>query len=223
VYGACVMWSQYIKSAFGIWVLSIANGASAGEVPAVGVDLEPSAASMRVYGSAEPPHGFVSFCQENPAECAPNSNVDMRPAATPQHLRELDEVNRRVNQEIKPEPDLEHYGVNEYWTLPMDGRGDCEDYALLKRHELMRLGWPSSALLITVVRDERGEGHAVLTAHTAEGDLILDNKVNEVRLWSSTPYQFLLRQSAANPRAWSSLAPTHDLAPLPIAVLRQHH
>ena len=87
----------------------------------------------------------------------------------------------------------------------------------------MRLGWPSSALLITVVRDERGEGYAVLTAQTAEGDLILDNKVNEVRLWSSTPYQFLLRQSAANPRAWSSLAPARDLAPLPIAVLRQHH
>ncbi len=105
----------------------------------------------------------------------------------------------------------------------MDGRGDCEDYALLKRHELMRLGWPSSALLITVVRDERGEGHAVLTARTAGGDLILDNKVNEVRLWSSTPYQFLLRQSWANPQAWMSLAPARDLAPLPIAVLRQHY
>ena len=51
---------------------------------------------------------------------------------------------------------MKHYGIADYWTLPTDGKGDCEDYALLKRHELIRLGWPSSALLMTIVKDEKG-------------------------------------------------------------------
>ena len=107
--------------------------------------------------------------EENRIECTANSNVEARVAASPLRQRELDEINRVVNQEITPETDLEHYGVNEYWTVPTDGRGDCEDYALLKRHKLMQLGWPSSALLMTVVTDESGEGHAVLTARTTAG------------------------------------------------------
>ena len=56
-------------------------------------------------------------------------------------------------------------------------KGDCEDYALLKRHTLIRKGWPVGSLLLTVVRDEKGEGHAVLTARTKQGDFILDNKI----------------------------------------------
>ena len=115
--------------------------------------------------------------------------------ASSQRLRELEELNRRVNKLVVPETDMDHYGINEYWTLPTDGKGDCEDYALLKRHQLMRLGWPSSSLLMTVVMDERFEGHAVLTVRTAAGDFILDNKINEVLLSSNTSYQYLQRQS----------------------------
>ena len=40
----------------------------------------------------------------------------------------------------------------------------------------MLRGWPESKLLITVVRDENNEGHAVLTVRTDEGDFILDNR-----------------------------------------------
>ena len=35
---------------------------------------------------------------------------------------------------------------------------------------------------MTVVRDEKGEGHAVLTARTVQGDFILDNKIDEVKV-----------------------------------------
>jgi predicted transglutaminase-like cysteine proteinase len=80
--------------------------------------------------------------------------------------------------------------VNEYWTLPRT-RGDCEDYALLKRHTLLEKGWPVSAVLMTVVRDEKGEGHAVLTARTVQGDFILDNKVERCGR-EPTPYQFVM-------------------------------
>ena len=115
---------------------------------------------------------------------------------------------------------MDHYGIGEYWTLPTDGKGDCEDYALLKRHELIRLGWPSSALLMTVVMDEIFEGHAVLTVRTTAGDFILDNKVNDVRLCSNTSYQYLLRQSYSNPQAWVFLNSMRGTTPRPIAVVQ---
>ena len=66
----------------------------------------------------------------------------------------------------------------------------------------MAKGWPVSALLMTVVRDEKGEGHAVLTARTVQGDYILDNKIEDVRMWNKTPYQFVMRQSYLNPKVW---------------------
>ena len=52
--------------------------------------------------------------------------------------------------------DLDLYGRIEHWTYPA-AMGDCEDYVLLKRRLLRERGWPSSALLITVVRDENNK------------------------------------------------------------------
>ena len=92
--------------------------------------------------------------------------------------------------------------------MPTDGKGDCEDYALLKRHMLTQRGWPSSALLMTVVMDEDGEGHAARTARTQGGDVILDKRSNEIRLWTKTPYEFATRQSSRNPQVWVYLEPS---------------
>lgn len=162
-------------------------------------------AFMKIYGPAQPPYGFVRFCETNPRHCTQQQGVaEARITATPERLIELDEVNRYVNEAIKPVTDQELYGVTEYWTIP-DNYGDCEDYALLKRKVLIERGWPPSALLMTVVRDENGDGHAVLTARTSQGDYILDNKVLDVRIWGSTPYQYVMRQSYVNPRVWVSL------------------
>jgi predicted transglutaminase-like cysteine proteinase len=175
---------------------------------------------MSIFGAAEPPPGFVVFCQRDPDECKANSNAENPIAASPARLRDLEEVNRWVNQSIAPQTDFDHYGVKEYWAIPTDGKGDCEDYALLKRHMLKQRGWPAIALLITVVLDENKEGHAVLTASTQAGDLILDNRSKEIRLWSKTPYEFVMRQSSHNPQLWVYLEPAPDKAPVPIAVLR---
>ncbi len=181
---------------------------------------ERSLAYMRIYGPAQPPYGFVQFCDERPAECKAGLVDDNRFAATPERLSELDEINRHVNRKIQPVTDLELYGVTEYWTIPVD-KGDCEDYALLKRQMLIQRGWPVSSLLMTVVRDEKGEGHAVLTARTAQGDFILDNKVEEVKVWSKTPYEFVMRQSYLNPRAWVSLDPSDGSAPMAISGVKE--
>jgi predicted transglutaminase-like cysteine proteinase len=163
-----------------------------------------SSAFMRVYGPTLPPFGFVSFCERHPAECRQGSFGDTRLELTDERRDELEHVNRAVNRLIEPATDQEIYGIAEYWTIPMT-RGDCEDYALLKRQVLMQRGWPASALLMTVVRDEKGEGHAILTARTAKGDFILDNKVDDVKPWYATGYTFIMRQSYINPKVWVSL------------------
>ncbi len=166
---------------------------------------EPAPLYMRVYGQAAPPYGFVDFCSRSPEECASGPTEDGRFVATPERLAELEEINRAVNTAIEPATDKELYGVDEHWTLPANGRGDCEDYALLKRHILIKRGWPISSLLMTVVFDEKGEGHAILTARVAQGDFVLDNKVATVKPWASTGYRYVMRQSYLNPRVWMSL------------------
>jgi predicted transglutaminase-like cysteine proteinase len=174
---------------------------------------------MRVFGVTQPPYGFVQFCERMPDECRQGPLEDQRFSATADRLSELDAINRGVNREIAPATDLEIYGVAEYWTIPTV-RGDCEDYALLKRKRLMARGWPGSALLMTVVRDEKGEGHAVLTARTVQGDFILDNKIDEVKSWNRTRYEYIMRQSYLNPQIWMSLDPREGNSALSIAGVR---
>ena len=162
---------------------------------------------LRVHGQALPPFGFVHFCRRHHEECGQPANVSMaRFDASPAWQRQLDAINRQINARIKPKTDLALYGREEYWTFPVT-EGDCEDYVVLKRRTLMQQGWPANALLITVVLDEQGDGHAVLTVRTKQGDYVLDNKVNDVRLWDQTPYKFLMRQSYLNPKLWMALDP----------------
>src|SRR5262245_44530511 len=136
---------------------------------------------MRVYGVSQPPYGYVKFCEREPDECRQGPPEEQRFSAKPDRLSELDAVNRAVNHEIEPATDMEIYGQAEYWTIPTT-RGDCEDYALLKRKRLIARGWPISSLLMTVVRDERGEGHAVCTARTIPGDHHEHNKVTRMMI-----------------------------------------
>jgi predicted transglutaminase-like cysteine proteinase len=174
---------------------------------------------MRVFGVSQPPYGYVLFCERMPDECRQGPQEEQRFSASPARLSELDGINRAINREIEPATDLEVYGQNEYWTLPV-AKGDCEDYVLLKRKRLLARGWPASALLITIVRDEKGEGHAVLTARTMQGDFILDNKVDEVKIWHRTRYEYIMRQSYLNTRIWMSLDPREANSALPMAGVR---
>ena len=204
-------------------VAVIVAGATVGAALATQAVAEPKAryslyertAYMRVFGSSQPPYGFVRFCERNPQHCVQRGSGG-RFEATPESLSDLDEVNRLVNRSVEPATDQEIYGVSEHWTLPSD-RGDCEDYALLKQKILIGRGWPSSSLLLTVVRDEKNEGHAVLTARTSQGDFILDNKSDDVRLWSRSSYQFVMRQSYLDPKVWVSLDPQDAGVPSSLA------
>ncbi len=195
-----------------------------GQVRTLNDAQEQGSLYLRVFGVTPPPYGHADFCRREPRECAAGVLEDARRTGTGEALAELDRVNRQVNAEIEPVTDMEQYAVEDYWTLPRSGKGDCEDYALLKRQRLMKAGWPASALLITVVFDEKREGHAVLTARTADGDLILDNKTKDIKLWSKTPYQFVMRQSYLDPVVWMSLDPKRAVpsVPYPVPVAGLH-
>jgi predicted transglutaminase-like cysteine proteinase len=158
-------------------------------------------ASMPIVGNAAPPIGHYEFCRDNPAECT-DPVGDVGPMTLSEERWKLIlQVNYTVNTTIKPMTDMELYGVEEKWAIPTRA-GDCEDFALLKRKELIAAGISPSDLLMTVVLQRNGEGHAVLTVCTDRGDFILDNMRNKVLLWTDTDYTFLKRESANNPANW---------------------
>lgn len=159
---------------------------------------------MLEYAATRAPIGYLQFCRQNPADCASVAGGPQRLTLSPTRMGELVEINALVNRAIVPVTDEKLYGVAEMWTYPSE-QGDCEDYVLLKRRLLMDRGWPASALLITVVRDEKGDGHAVLTVTTSAGDLVLDNQAADIRFWRDTPYDYLKRQSKTDPNSWVSL------------------
>lgn len=156
------------------------------------------------FGQSLPPVGFVKFCASNPNECRSVGRNTKRMSMTPEEWNTLFQVNRAVNVAVRPVSDMELYGVEERWAYPKDA-GDCEDYLLLKKRELEKLGFHAGALLITVVLDERNDGHAVLTVATDKGDYVLDNRRNDIVLWKDTGYTFLKRQSPHDPRRWMAL------------------
>jgi predicted transglutaminase-like cysteine proteinase len=156
---------------------------------------------MAVKGKTTQPIGHHEFCLSHPDECAVRSDSRVRVRLDQVRWKDLNEINQGVNTGIRPATDQEVFGKPEVWEFP-DGSGDCEDFVLAKRQQLMARGWPAAALLITVVRQTNGDGHAVLTVTSDRGDLVLDNLDPQVRLWSETSYRYLKRQSEYDTGAW---------------------
>ncbi len=156
----------------------------------------------------QPPMGYVQFCRDFPEDCRTGPRAARVITLTKPRWQELDRINRAVNRAVVPATDQELYHVPERWSYPV-AKGDCEDYVILKRKMLIKRGWPEQALLITVVKDPNGDGHAVLTVRTNRGDYVLDNLSDGVMTWRETGYQFVKRQAEWDPTVWVKLiAPT---------------
>jgi predicted transglutaminase-like cysteine proteinase len=150
------------------------------------------------------PVGASEFCKAHRGECKANPGAVSATILTDARWNELVDTNNLINTAIVPVTDQDLYKVAEYWAYP-DGYGDCEDFALAKRKELIQLGWNPSTLLMTVVRQPNGEGHAVLMVRTDRGDLVLDNQDGRVLVWNQTEYTYLKRQSQADAGKWVDL------------------
>ncbi len=160
--------------------------------------------SMTTGSVTSQPIGHYEFCRLNRDECNVKSKSSTLPRLTPHGWDVVRDINRTVNAAITPVTDTEAYGREEVWAYPVDA-GDCEDFVLLKRKKLMQAGFSPADLLITVVRKPDGEGHAVLTLRSAQGDFVLDNLVDDVKPWTETSYTYLKRQASFDSGRWVTI------------------
>jgi predicted transglutaminase-like cysteine proteinase len=156
---------------------------------------------LHFSAGAGPTWAWIRFCDRQPLDCSVDLSEPATIALTEDTWASLREVNRRVNGTIAAVSDQDHWGEVDRWDYPDDGLGDCEDMQLLKRKLLVEAGLPRRALRMTVVIDEQGAGHAVLRVRTDRGDLILDNKRDDVLPWRQTGYLYV-KGEGADGAAW---------------------
>lgn len=146
-----------------------------------------------------PPSGAQQLCRQYNWACATKATVSM---SSQQEMQIIKRVNRQVNASTRSVTDLSQYRTKERWALPTSRGGDCEDFALLKKRDLIRAGVDPNKLLIATVLDGQRNAHAVLVYRSASGDLVLDNLTNKIKPWSSTRYLFLRMQNPQKPSGW---------------------
>ena len=174
--------------------------------PTFGMDNE----RMKVLGRTSQPIGHYNYCLDNPSDCMSIKASPLALRLTNEKWRQMMEVNNYANKAVTPVTDRELYKKEEHWTLP-EKYGDCEDYVLLKRQLLIDKGWPISSLLVTVVKQSSGEGHAVLTVRTKNSDYILDNLRGKILPWNRTEYRYLKRQSTLHSGRWTDIDDSRDI------------
>ena len=154
---------------------------------------------------ALPPNAFVNFCRRKTDQCAVRQGKlavrDGVVIATPAVLSSLISINTQVNKTIRSQSDGPRQDV---WEVNVMA-GDCEDYVLTKRAQLLAKGWPSSALAIAVVYTPKRIGHAVLVARTDAGEFVLDNLRGEIITREKSDYHFISMQDGSRRLGWVAL------------------
>jgi predicted transglutaminase-like cysteine proteinase len=160
------------------------------------------------------PVAHTRFCLRYKDDCEVRG-VERNIAMTAARLNELNSVNRQINRDITPQPNLGGLATEVWIVSPR--AGECHDYAVTKRHELLARGWPSSALLLSEVVVPSGEHHLVLVVAMKDQDtaevtnLVLDNLNANLRPVGLTPYRWLRMESPDNPKFWANVSvPSHS-------------
>jgi predicted transglutaminase-like cysteine proteinase len=170
---------------------------------------------IKFEGPAGAPFAHTRFCLKNPADCRV-SKVTLVFRGGPIKLtearrREMTLVNAQVNRSIIGTP-MNEPVAQEQWVISPK-YGDCNDFAVTKRHELLARGWPARALLLAEVVVPWGEHHVVVVVRTTEGDIVLDNLNANIKSVTRTPYQWVRVESPVNPLFWSKIqAPQSKVA-----------
>lgn len=156
------------------------------------------AGRLTAFQAGAAPEGFDGICGRYGWACRSGHSGTTDQAA----LQIATRINASVNREIRAQTDQSNYGVPERWTLPYNGRGDCEDFALLKMKRLIDAGIPASNLLLAVVAGSMPEPHVVLVLRSDSGDYVLDNLASRVSTWRASGYTFLRMQNPSNRARW---------------------
>jgi predicted transglutaminase-like cysteine proteinase len=151
------------------------------------------------------PMAHTFFCLKYPSDCKVDktANGDDAVTLTAERWAELVRVNAAVNHAIIPHPNTKGL-AGEVWLISPRA-GECHDYAVTKRHELLALGWPARDLLLSEVVTSWGQHHLVLVVRTSDGDYVADNLDPNIRVWTQVPYQWVRIQSPGNPVIWSTM------------------
>ena len=149
--------------------------------------------------SSPPPSGARNLCSQYRWACTAKRSAAL---SSQSEMQIVKQVNRRVNASTREVTDQSQYKTRELWALPTTRGGDCEDFALLKKRDLIKAGVDPNKLLIATVLDTRRSPHAVLIYRSANGDLVLDNLTNRIKPWKATRYLFLRMQDPNQPQRW---------------------
>jgi predicted transglutaminase-like cysteine proteinase len=153
------------------------------------------------------PMAYTMFCRRYAEDCVPpRPRIVFRGGSvrmTKERMAQLTEINASVNRGIAPMHNDAGLAGEEWLIGP--SRGDCNDYAVTKRHELLARGWPMRNLLLSEVVTSWGEHHLVLVVRAKGSDLVLDNLNAQIRVWSRANYRWVRMQTPANPDHWASI------------------
>jgi predicted transglutaminase-like cysteine proteinase len=153
----------------------------------------PDLNDQSAYGLIPP--GFYVFCRNHPEECRP-----VEPAVlTSDWMPVLDRVNKSVNASITYKP--EGKWGDDAWTISPK-EGDCDDYTVTKRHELIKAGVPRGTMRAAYVLTDSGTDHVFLIVSTTAGDFVLDNGTEEVYELERAMVTKISVQDSANPQRW---------------------
>lgn len=161
------------------------------------IDAKPS------HQAILPPFGHTHFCLRYPADCdqTPGRTLSSIPQAS--RWRQLNLIHTWINATISPR-DADP-GEFDTWSL-FPAEGNCNDYAVTKRHILLQAGWPSSSLLLAeVTLVATGEHHLILIVRGIGGDWVLDNLRPDVVRLEETRRDYIWDriESARDPRLWT--------------------
>jgi predicted transglutaminase-like cysteine proteinase len=164
---------------------------------------------IQFIGFDEPtlaPVAFTQFCFKYPGDCKPQRlfSAGDRIELDQMHLSEIESINHDVNSSIHPERNEDGLAGEKWLLSPL--RGDCNDYAVTKRHQLIARGWPARTVLLSEVVTLSGEHHLVTIVRTNSGDLVLDNLTDQIMPWSRTGYRWVRIQTPKNPNYWASIS-----------------
>jgi predicted transglutaminase-like cysteine proteinase len=179
------------------------RGAEAGLL-GMPMGLQAAIQHIKFEAPALPPFAYTQFCVRYAEECRKRTMFRGGPVKlTAERWDQLNEVNKAVNRDIVPERN-ELGLAGETWLISPD-RGDCNDYAVTKRHQLLAQGWPARALLLSEVVTNSGEHHLVLVVRTKGGDLVLDNLSPQIKPWSRAPYRWVRIQMPDQTKLWATI------------------
>jgi predicted transglutaminase-like cysteine proteinase len=121
-------------------------------------------------------------------------------------MRQVEAVNTAVNRLIYYKSDKDIYGKLDYWATPAEiltkGKGDCEDFAILKMAALRAVGVPAESMALVILRDaSRNFFHAVLAISTNNNTYVLDNLRDTVLTDRQLP-QYQALYSLSSQGAW---------------------